>query len=322
MFERYIEKARRVIFFARYEASQFGSIYIDTEHLLLGLLREDKPLAEALLQSRSSLDSIRSAIEAHSPKRSGLSTSVDLPLSSETKRVLAYSAEEADRLHHRHIAPPHLLLGILREPNCFAARLLHERHVTIDSARAYASQDASGPAAGPSSALFAILADREKTGGIAIAANAAIAGQHADFAIFDPADILAPDHSVAILRKKISQVLRAMEAAITSHEFEAARQYSDEERRLRQELNAIHNPNTPEPIPRLCILLLRDESLSILRARIDSFLKAGVPHVWLLDPTGRRAYTATPAEGLRESTTGILHLSHPTLELNVASLFH
>ncbi|MDQ6708030.1 MAG: hypothetical protein M3Z85_18900, partial [Acidobacteriota bacterium] len=45
MFERYTEKARRVIFFARYEASQFGSPYIETEHLLLGLLREDKTLA-------------------------------------------------------------------------------------------------------------------------------------------------------------------------------------------------------------------------------------------------------------------------------------
>ena len=47
MFERYTEKARRVIFFARYEASQFGSPYIETEHLLLGLLREDKALATA-----------------------------------------------------------------------------------------------------------------------------------------------------------------------------------------------------------------------------------------------------------------------------------
>ena len=49
MFERYTEKARRVIFFARYEASQFGSPYIETEHLLLGLLREDKQLANRFL---------------------------------------------------------------------------------------------------------------------------------------------------------------------------------------------------------------------------------------------------------------------------------
>ena len=49
MFERYTEKARRVIFFARYEASQLGSPYIETEHLLLGLLREDKVLTEQVL---------------------------------------------------------------------------------------------------------------------------------------------------------------------------------------------------------------------------------------------------------------------------------
>src|SRR5260370_234880 len=51
MFERYTEKARRVIFFARYEASQFGSPYIETEHLLLGLLRETKALATRFLRS-------------------------------------------------------------------------------------------------------------------------------------------------------------------------------------------------------------------------------------------------------------------------------
>ena len=59
MFERYTEKARRVIFFARYEASQFGSPYIETEHLLLGLLREDKALANRFLRSHAAIDSIR-----------------------------------------------------------------------------------------------------------------------------------------------------------------------------------------------------------------------------------------------------------------------
>jgi len=56
MFERYTEKARRVIFFARYEASQFGSPYIETEHLLLGLLREDKALTNRFLRSHASVD--------------------------------------------------------------------------------------------------------------------------------------------------------------------------------------------------------------------------------------------------------------------------
>jgi len=67
MFERYTEKARRVIFFARYEASQFGSPYIETEHLLLGLLREDKALTNRFLRSHASVESIRKQIEATPP---------------------------------------------------------------------------------------------------------------------------------------------------------------------------------------------------------------------------------------------------------------
>ena len=72
MFERYTEKARRVIFFARYEASQFGSPYIETEHLLLGLLREDKALANRFLRSHAAVESIRKQIEgAHHDSREG-----------------------------------------------------------------------------------------------------------------------------------------------------------------------------------------------------------------------------------------------------------
>jgi ATP-dependent Clp protease ATP-binding subunit ClpC len=77
MFERYTEKARRVIFFARYEASAFGSPYIETEHLLLGLLREDKALASRSLQSHMSWESIRKRIEEHTIFREKISTSVD-----------------------------------------------------------------------------------------------------------------------------------------------------------------------------------------------------------------------------------------------------
>ncbi|MBP1611023.1 MAG: clpC, partial [Acidobacteria bacterium] len=64
MFEKYTEKARRVIFFARYEASQFGSPFIETEHLLLGLIREDKNLTTRFFpKSGASIDSIRKEIE-------------------------------------------------------------------------------------------------------------------------------------------------------------------------------------------------------------------------------------------------------------------
>jgi len=135
MFERYTEKARRVIFFARYEASQFGSPYIETEHLLLGLLREDKALTNRFLRSRGSVESIRKQIEAYATIREKVSTSVDLPLSNESKRVLAFAAEEAERMGNKHIGPEHLFLGLLREDKSFAAAMLTERGIKLKEAR-------------------------------------------------------------------------------------------------------------------------------------------------------------------------------------------
>ena len=107
MFERYTEKARRVIFFARYEASEFGSPCIETEHILLGLLREDKALFFRLLPNVT-YQVIHQEVTAHTVIKEKVATSVDLPLSDESKRVLAYSAEEAERLHHQHIGTEHL----------------------------------------------------------------------------------------------------------------------------------------------------------------------------------------------------------------------
>jgi uncharacterized damage-inducible protein DinB len=135
MFERYTEKARRVIFYARYESSQFGSPFIETEHLLLGLLREDKALANRFLRSDSPLESIRQQIERQTTIREKISTSVDLPLSNECKRVLAYAAEEAQRLSHQHIGTEHLLLGLLREEKCLGAEILQERGLQLTSIR-------------------------------------------------------------------------------------------------------------------------------------------------------------------------------------------
>src|SRR5215471_18228834 len=135
MFERYTEKARRVIFFARFEASGFGSPYIETEHLLLGLLREDKGLTNRFLRSHTTVESIRKQIEGKATVQEKVPTSVDLPLSNEGKRVLAYAAEEAERLSNKHIGTEHLLLGLLREEKCFAAEILHERGLKLVAIR-------------------------------------------------------------------------------------------------------------------------------------------------------------------------------------------
>jgi uncharacterized protein (TIGR02246 family) len=135
MFERYTEKARRVIFFARYEASQYGSPYIESEHFLLGLFREDKALADRWLHEHGSIETIRTEIESLINVRERISTSVEVPLTPECKRILNFAADEADRQNHRHIAPGHLLLGILREDECVAAKILRARGLDLGTLR-------------------------------------------------------------------------------------------------------------------------------------------------------------------------------------------
>src|SRR6516225_10289763 len=136
MFERYTERARRVLFFARYEASQLGSISIETEHLLLGLIREGKGLTSRIFaRSHLSLESIRKEIEGRTVFREKVSTSVEIPFSAETKRVLQFAAEEADRLLHNYIGTEHLLLGILHEERSVAASILMEKGMRLNTVR-------------------------------------------------------------------------------------------------------------------------------------------------------------------------------------------
>jgi hypothetical protein len=135
MFERYTEKARRVIFFARYEASQYGSPYIETEHLLLGLLREDRSLAKWFPGESSVEPGIRTEIEGQITQRERISTSVEVPLTEECKRVLNLAAEESKRLAQRYIGTEHLLLGMLRVEGSLAAKLLGKRGLKLEAIR-------------------------------------------------------------------------------------------------------------------------------------------------------------------------------------------
>jgi ATP-dependent Clp protease ATP-binding subunit ClpC len=123
MFELYTEHARRAIFFARYEASQLGAPVIDNQHLLLGLLKEGKAfLLQVLPETR--LDGLAATIRM-SVTGAKIGPSVDLPLSTTAKRVLAFGAEAATELGHQYIGPEHLFLGLLQEPS--EARNLLER---------------------------------------------------------------------------------------------------------------------------------------------------------------------------------------------------
>jgi ATP-dependent Clp protease ATP-binding subunit ClpC len=135
MFESYTEKARRTLYFARFEASEFGSPCIESQHLLLGLLREYKALVKLFPKPEVALDLVRKNIEEHSTVRERIPTSIDLPISAECQRILVQASEEAERMGHKYIGTEHLLLGILREQGSDVARLLNENGLFLDSVR-------------------------------------------------------------------------------------------------------------------------------------------------------------------------------------------
>jgi ATP-dependent Clp protease ATP-binding subunit ClpC len=129
MFERFTEAARRALFFARYEASQWGSAVIGTEHVLLGLLRQPHPIVASLLAlSGQPLEALRDEVRAEIESKSKISTSVEIPFTEDTKKALTFTAEEAGRLGHTYIGPEHMLLGLLRVEGCVPEKILTLRH--------------------------------------------------------------------------------------------------------------------------------------------------------------------------------------------------
>jgi len=336
MFERYTEKARRTIFFARYEASQFGCSYIETEHLLLGLFREDKALANQFLTSYAKLEAIRHSVAQRGMTGLKISTSVDLPLSQESKHVLALAAEESERMKHDYIGTPHLLLGLLGEEKSFAAQLLHEQGITLDSVREQVHQSEIPVAHGGSASIAGLdrwVTECEASSGIWIIKQGPVGNRTTHFAIYaddepkenEKGQDIAPAEKLAQIQKRIDFIVDGMERAVAHHEFEKARFYSDEERKERENLRLLREQfNLEEPPPRvplLCIEIVRDDSFSEVQKRCDDYMSKGVAQVWLLDPGFKRAYTVTKTDGLREFKGEILQIANPPLQMDLRRIF-
>ncbi len=125
MFNRFTERARKVIVYAKEEARRFNHDYIGTEHLLLGLVREGEGVAAAVLQKLGlDLETIR--IEVEKLVQPGPQTQVlgDIPFTPRSKKALELSAEEARALGHNYIGTEHLLLGLVKEGEGMAYRVL------------------------------------------------------------------------------------------------------------------------------------------------------------------------------------------------------
>ncbi len=137
MFTRYTERARRVIFFARYEALQYGSQDIAPEHILLGLMREDKTISARFFPYRHNLtvDVVRREVEERIVLRKRIPQSVELHLAPETKKILILANEESRSLKNRHVGPEHILLGLVRQENSIAAEILFSYGLRIQDVR-------------------------------------------------------------------------------------------------------------------------------------------------------------------------------------------
>jgi ATP-dependent Clp protease ATP-binding subunit ClpC len=125
MFNRFTERARKVIVYAKEEAKRFNHDYIGTEHLLLGLIREGEGVAAAVLQKLGlDLETIR--LEVEKLVQAGPATQVvgDIPFTPRSKKALELSAEEARALGHNYIGTEHLLLGLVKEGEGMAYRVL------------------------------------------------------------------------------------------------------------------------------------------------------------------------------------------------------
>ncbi len=136
MFDRFTERARKVIVLAKEEAKRFNHDYIGTEHILLGLIKEGESVAAAVLQNLGlSLDTIR--LEVEKLVQFGPSTIVsgDIPFTPKAKKVIELAMDEARRLGHNYIGTEHLLLGLIKEGEGVASHVLMNVGLDLNKVR-------------------------------------------------------------------------------------------------------------------------------------------------------------------------------------------
>jgi ATP-dependent Clp protease ATP-binding subunit ClpC len=136
MFNRFTERARKVIILAKEEARRFNHDYIGTEHILLGLIREGEGVAAAVLQKMGvSLENIR--LEIEKLVQPGPTTQIigDIPFTPRAKKALELAAEEARALGHNYIGTEHLLLGLIREGEGIASQVLLNLGLDLNTVR-------------------------------------------------------------------------------------------------------------------------------------------------------------------------------------------
>ena len=136
MFDRFTDRAKKVMNLARQEAQRFNHEYLGTEHVLLGLVQEGSGVAANVLRNMGiDLAKIRSEVEKLVKTGPNMVTMGQLPFTPRAKKVIEYSMEEARNLNHNYVGTEHILLGLLREQEGVAAQVLMNLGLKLDEVR-------------------------------------------------------------------------------------------------------------------------------------------------------------------------------------------
>ena len=136
MFKRFTERARRVIILAREEAELYRHEYLGTEHILQGVMKDGGGIAVAIIQKTGTdLSQLKKELEKNLPRSSSSLIIGDIPFTSRAKKILEFAVEEARSLNHNYIGTEHLLLGLLKEKEGVACRILNGFGVYFDDVK-------------------------------------------------------------------------------------------------------------------------------------------------------------------------------------------
>ncbi len=136
MFERFTDRARKVMALANQEAQRFNHEYIGTEHILLGLIKEGSGVGATVLKNLDvDIKKLRIEIEKHVPNGPDMVTMGKLPQTPRAKKVIEYAIEEARALNHNYVGTEHILLGLLRESEGIAAQVLMDIDLKLEDIR-------------------------------------------------------------------------------------------------------------------------------------------------------------------------------------------
>jgi ATP-dependent Clp protease ATP-binding subunit ClpC len=221
MFERFTERARRVVVLAQEEARMLNHNYIGTEHILLGLIREGEGVAAKALESLGiSLEAVRQQVK-EIIGRGQEAPSGHIPFTPRAKKVLELSLREANGLGHNYIGTEHILLGLIREGSGVAAQVLVKLGADLNRARQQVVQLLHGRADEDLTSEGSPLPDDALTRADSLDRRLAAIERWVG---------LRPD--LDNLDEKIARVRRVKEAAIDRQDFEASAALRDQETQL------------------------------------------------------------------------------------------